>query len=63
MVIRWCFGIFIIPVHGCTLGGETRTEQTSGAVDGGGERERERKSEHNRLLVAWFEYKGQCVIV
>lgn len=27
------------------------------------ERERERKSEHNRLLVAWFEYKGQCVIV
>lgn len=43
MVIRWCFGIFIIPVHGCTLGGETRTEQTSGAVDGGGEREREKE--------------------
>lgn len=35
-----CFRIFIIPVYTVPLGGETRTEPTSGAVDGGGERER-----------------------
>lgn len=51
MVIRWCFGIFIIPAH-VSLGGETRTTRRNRW----GWREREREREYNRLLVAWFEF-------